>query len=60
MNQVDVAGMYSWTSLLMAVRGKFPNIVSVLLKHSPNVNAVDQVHIFAYDSACTFFVVGGF
>ena len=44
--------MYSWTSLLMAVRGNYPNIVSLLLKHSPNVNAVDQDGMTALAVAC--------
>jgi hypothetical protein len=34
--------MYSWTPLLMGVRGNYPAIVSLLLQYSPNVNAVDQ------------------
>ena len=44
LHQVDVSGMYSWTPLLMAVKGNYPAIVSLLLNHSPNVNAVDQEH----------------
>ena len=40
--QVDSTGMYSWTPLLVAVRGNFPHVVSLLLAHGPNVNAVDQ------------------
>ena len=36
----------------MAVRGNYPNIVSLLLKHSPNVNAVDQDGMTALAVAC--------
>merc|ERR1719447_2505675 len=36
----------------MAVKGNFPNIVSLLLKHSPNVNAVAQDGLTALHIAC--------
>jgi hypothetical protein len=39
--------MYSWTPTLMGVRGNYPTIVSLLLQHSPNVNAVDQEEMTA-------------
>jgi ankyrin repeat-rich membrane spanning protein len=44
--------MYSWTPLLMGVRGNYPAIVSLLLQHSPNVNAVDQEGMTALAIAC--------
>ena len=44
--------MYSWTPLLMAVKGNFPAIVSILLQHSPNVNAVDQDGLTGLAVAC--------
>ena len=52
MSQVDTTGMYSWTPLLVAVRGNYPAIVSLLLDHSPNVNAVDQDGLTALAIAC--------
>ena len=50
--QVDSTGMYSWTPLLVAVRGNFPAVVSLLLQHGPNVNAVDQEGLTALAIAC--------
>jgi ankyrin repeat-rich membrane spanning protein len=50
--KVDACGMYSWTPLLMAVRGNYPAIVSLLLQYSPNVNAVDQEGMTALAIAC--------
>ena len=44
--------MYSWTPLLVSVRGNFPQIVSLLLQHGPNVNAVDQEGLTALAIAC--------
>ena len=44
--------MYSWTPLLMSVRGNYPAIVSLLLRHSPNVNAVEQDGLTALAIAC--------
>jgi hypothetical protein len=51
-SKVDACGMYSWTPLLMAVRGNYPAIVSLLLQYSPNVNAVDQEGMTALAIAC--------
>ena len=31
--QVDSTGMYSWTPLLVAVRGNHPGVVALLLHH---------------------------
>ena len=50
--QVDRTGMYSWTPLLVAVRGNFPSVVSLLLEEKPNVNAVDQEGLTALALAC--------
>ena len=44
--------MYSWTPLLVAVRGNFPSVVSLLLEEKPNVNAVDQEGLTALALAC--------
>ena len=44
--------MYSWTPLLVSVRGNYPSIVSLLLRHGPNVNAVDQEGLTALAIAC--------
>ena len=50
--QVDSTGMYSWTPLLVAVRGNFPQVVSLLLQHGPNVNSIDQEGLTALAIAC--------
>ena len=50
--QVDTTGMYSWTPLLVAVRGNFPSVVALLLEEKPNVNAVDQEGLTALALAC--------
>lgn len=39
---VDTAGMYSWTPLLVAVSGGYLEIVTLLLEKRPNVNALDK------------------
>ena len=44
--------MYSWTPLLVAVRGNHPAVVSLLLKHRPNMNAVDKDGLTALAIAC--------
>ena len=49
---MDRTGMYSWTPLLVAVRGNFPSVVSLLLEEKPNVNAVDQEGLTALALAC--------
>lgn len=39
---VDTAGMYSWTALIVATYGNHIDIVNLLLEHKPNVNALDK------------------
>lgn len=39
---VDTAGMYSWTPLLVATYGNHVDVVNLLLEHKPNVNALDK------------------
>lgn len=49
---VDAAGMYSWTPLLVAVEGSFQDCVSLLLEYKPNVNATDKDGMTALSIAC--------
>lgn len=39
---VDTAGMYSWTALLVATYGNHVDAVNLLLERKPNVNALDK------------------
>lgn len=43
---------YSWTSLLVAALGNHVEVVSLLLEHKPNVNAVDKDGFTALSIAC--------
>jgi ankyrin repeat protein len=49
---VDCVGMYSWTPLLVATRGNYVDIVSMILNHSPNNNAFDADGMSALAIAC--------
>src|SRR5687767_777273 len=48
----DAAGMYSWSPLLVATKGNFPDIVVTLLDYKPNVNAMDKDGYPALTIAC--------
>lgn len=39
---IDTAGMYSWTPLIVATYGNHVDVVNLLLEHRPNVNALDK------------------
>lgn len=49
---VDTAGMYSWTPLLVAVSGGHQECVALLLDRKPNVNALDKDGMTALSLAC--------
>lgn len=49
---VDTAGMYSWTPLLVATQGNHLEIVNLILEHKPNVNALDKDGHTALTIAC--------
>lgn len=49
---VDTAGIYSWTALLVAVAGGHHDCVSLLLEKKPNVNALDKDGMTALTIAC--------
>ena len=49
---VDTAGMYSWTPLLVATQGNHLDIVNLILEHKPNVNALDKDGHTALTIAC--------
>lgn len=46
----------SWTALIVASRGGFTEVVSILLEEQPNINAVDKVSITPslFLSSCNF------
>jgi ankyrin repeat protein len=39
---VDTAGMYSWTALLVATQHGHRDCVALLLDKKPNINAIDK------------------
>lgn len=49
---VDTAGMYSWTALLVATQGNHVDVVNLLLEAKPNVNALDKDGCSALTIAC--------
>lgn len=49
---VDTAGMYSWTALLVATQGNHIDIVNLLLEYKPNVNALDKDGCSALTISC--------
>lgn len=51
-SNVDTAGMYSWTALLVATQGNHVDVVTLLLEHKPNVNALDKDGCSALTIAC--------